>query len=158
MKKYVIGYDIKGRRIKMPINKLSFRPSVYGVVIEKKKVLLSKQWDGYDFPGGGIELGETIEEALVREVWEETGIKVKVGKIIACANSFFKLPSSEKMVQSILMYFKCKKIGGKLTTKNFHESEKSYADMPEWVDVKKISKLKFYNPVNNEKIVKDALI
>lgn len=155
--KNVTGYDINGKIIKMPIGKLSFRPSVYGVVVEKGKVLLSKQWDGYDFPGGGVEIGETIEEALIREFWEETGIKVKVGRILACESSFFKLPSSGKYVQSILMYYKCKKIGGKLTTENFDESEKTYADMPEWINVKDVNKLKFYNPVDSPKIIKKAI-
>ncbi len=41
--------------------KLQFRPSVYGIIFneDKSKVLLSKQWDGYDFPGGGKELFST---------------------------------------------------------------------------------------------------
>jgi 8-oxo-dGTP pyrophosphatase MutT (NUDIX family) len=47
---------------------LSFRPSVYGVVIKNEKVLLVPQFDGYDFPGGGMDIGETIEECLLREV------------------------------------------------------------------------------------------
>ena len=34
--------------------------------------------DIYMFPGGGLEPGESIEECVVREVIEETGIKVKV--------------------------------------------------------------------------------
>jgi 8-oxo-dGTP pyrophosphatase MutT (NUDIX family) len=157
IRKNIIGRDINGKAIKMPVEKLSFRPSVYGVVIEKGKVLLSKQWDGYDFPGGGVEIGETVEEALVREYWEETGVKVKVGKVLACESSFFKFPSSGKCVQSILMYFKCRRIGGKLTTENFDETEKKYADMPEWIDIKKTIKLKFYNPVNSPKIIKDAI-
>lgn len=155
--KKVLCHDINGNKIIVPVSKLSFRPSVYGVIIEKDKVLLSKQWDGYDFPGGGQELGETIEEALLREVWEETGVRIKIGKILACENSFFKLPSNGQYVQAVLMYFKCKKIGGKLSVKNFGEGEKKYADMPEWIDIKRIGKLKFYNPVDNSKIIKEAI-
>ena len=53
--------DIKGNKSKVPVSKLTFRPSVYGVIIKNGSILLSRQWDGYDFPGGGIKIGETIE-------------------------------------------------------------------------------------------------
>ncbi|HHU60066.1 TPA: NUDIX hydrolase [bacterium] len=33
--------------------------------------------DYYDFPGGKMEYDESIEEAMVREVYEESGIKIK---------------------------------------------------------------------------------
>jgi 8-oxo-dGTP pyrophosphatase MutT (NUDIX family) len=157
MKKEIICRDIKGKKHKVALSKLFFRPSVYGVVMEGNKVLLSKQWDGYDFPGGGVELGETIEEALRREYFEETGIRVEVGKILFCGNDFFKVPFGGKFVQSILMFYSCKKIGGRLSTKNFDEFEKEYADMPEWVNLKDTRKIKFYNPVDNQKIIKEAM-
>ena len=64
--------NVHGKESDAPIDKFKFRPSVYGVLIEDDKILLSRQWDGYDFPGGGIELDETIEEALRREFIEET--------------------------------------------------------------------------------------
>lgn len=60
--------------------KLGIRPAT--IVIKDEKVLLvsSKYHDEefYLFPGGGMEFGETIEEAAVRETLEETGVKVKI--------------------------------------------------------------------------------
>ncbi|MFI6364173.1 NUDIX hydrolase [Nocardia sp. NPDC050630] len=38
--------------------------------------------DRYSIPGGGLEAGETITQALVREVKEETGIDVRVTDLI----------------------------------------------------------------------------
>jgi mutator protein MutT len=42
------------------------------------------------FPGGGIEFGETIEQATMREVKEETGFDVKVGKILTVGEAIEK--------------------------------------------------------------------
>ncbi|MEH0442477.1 NUDIX hydrolase [Streptomyces sp. B21-102] len=36
----------------------------------------------WQFPAGGIEIGETPEEAAVRETLEETGLKVEAGRLI----------------------------------------------------------------------------
>jgi len=158
MEKEIICTDINGKEYKVPADKLTFRPSVYGLIIENGKILLSKQWDGYDFPGGGMELGEAIEETLKREVKEETGLEVKIGKIIASENSFFKLPviKEDKFVHSILMYYLCERTGGELTTENFDEHEKEYADMPEWISLDEIENIKFYNSVDSVKIIKEG--
>lgn len=155
--KNVVCRDIKGNKFKFPAKKLKWRPSVYGVIVENNKVLLSKQWDGYDFPGGGIDLGETIEEALRREVWEETGVKIKIIDVIYSIEDFHKMHSTGRCVHSILVYYLCKKIGGKLSTANFDEHEKKYADMPEWIDLKKAKKIKFYNPIDSVSLIKKAL-
>jgi len=155
--KKIICKDVHGKEYEIAVGQLSFRPSVYGVIIQDGKAFLSKQWgDGYDFPGGGIELGETIEEALKREVKEETGLEVKVGEIIAVENSFLKFQSDGRYVQSILMYYACEVVGGEISTEFFDAYEKEYADKPEWIGLDEIEKIKFYNPVDSVKIIKTA--
>ena len=57
------------------------RVGVYGIFFNKGKILLIKKSRGpykgkYDLPGGGIEYGEKIEDALKREIHEETGASV----------------------------------------------------------------------------------
>jgi 8-oxo-dGTP pyrophosphatase MutT (NUDIX family) len=51
---------------------------------ENGRLLLQQRGDnGYwCFPGGGVERGESIAEALCREVWEETGYTVRPGRLI----------------------------------------------------------------------------
>lgn len=41
----------------------------------------------FNFPGGGVELGETLEEAVRREVLEETGLEVSVERLLLVVES-----------------------------------------------------------------------
>lgn len=55
-----------------------------GILSQSGKILLQKRADKgtWGLPGGAIELGESSVEALVREFYEETGITVKVHKLL----------------------------------------------------------------------------
>lgn len=61
-----------------PKGKAFVRPSVRGIIIRHGKVAMvhSLKYDYYKFPGGGIENGESLEQALMREVAEESGLQV----------------------------------------------------------------------------------
>lgn len=145
-----------GTKERVPVSKVAFRPSVYGVVVKGSKVLLVKQWDGYDFPGGGMEIGETIDQALKREVWEETGLRVENDAFLACGEDFFTHHYTGEHFQSILLYYLCKNPKGTISTDHFDEYERKYAEKAEWVERKRIRGLKFYNPVGSVDIIKKA--
>lgn len=161
MKRKIVCHDINEEKEEVDVDKLQFRPSVYGILIENGKVLLSKQWDGYDIPGGGVELDETLDEALKREFVEETGLKIKVGEIVHCSSAFFNPKHSRKSKGQYwncqLIYFLVKKIGGEISIENCDEDEKDYMDLPEWIEIDKLKDLKFYNSVDNEEVIKKAL-
>ena len=50
----------------------------------REKVLLTKRADNglWCLPSGGVDPGECVEETILREVWEETGLKVRVLRLI----------------------------------------------------------------------------
>lgn len=59
---------------------------VTGIVIEDGQILLLDQDTeaarSWSLPGGKVEPGETLEQALVREMREETGVEVEVGRLL----------------------------------------------------------------------------
>ena len=60
-------------------------PSVAGIVRDaRNRVLLVRQQDNgvWSTPGGIIEMEDTPADAVVREVWEETGLVVRPSRII----------------------------------------------------------------------------
>ena len=61
-----------------PEGKVYERPSAKAIILKDGKVLLNylAKYDCFEFPGGGIEKGESPEQALQREVAEETGCVV----------------------------------------------------------------------------------
>lgn len=60
---------------------------VAAIIIEKEKVFATQRGyggfkDGWEFPGGKIELGETPETAIVREIKEELDTEIEVVKLL----------------------------------------------------------------------------
>lgn len=73
---------------------MSIRCASKAIIINNGAVLLNKckNEEGhiyYDLPGGGQNVYESLEEALVREVKEETGYDVRVDKFVALAEEIY---------------------------------------------------------------------
>jgi 8-oxo-dGTP diphosphatase len=112
------------------------------VTTEDGKVLLGKRHQPqtpeihgkWEFPGGGIDYGESQEEALVRELREETGLEVEIKRLLP--KVFSNVWNWTKdAYQVIILAYECKEIGGKLGLHDEEISELRYFK-PEEVDYK----------------------
>lgn len=58
----------------------NFKLRVTGIIVKDDKVLVyrSKRFDGFSFPGGHVELGETTKTAVLREIKEELNVDTKI--------------------------------------------------------------------------------
>jgi 8-oxo-dGTP diphosphatase len=84
-----------------------------GVVFNEDRthVLLIKRNDVpvWVIPGGGIDPGEQPEKAAVREVLEETGLKVEISRHVAVYTPLNRLTRTTYL-------YECRKLGGELKT------------------------------------------
>ncbi|HET8620684.1 MAG TPA: NUDIX hydrolase [Acidimicrobiales bacterium] len=85
--------------------------SVAGVVVDDagRALIIQRRDNGHwEPPGGILEHGETIEDGLVREVYEETGLKVEPGPLTGVY---------QNMTRSIVaLVFRCRRVDGELTS------------------------------------------
>lgn len=77
------------------IKKINWIPVVAGFLKKDQKILVGQRPENHslaglwEFPGGKIEIGETPEQALHRELNEELGIEAQIGQLkLACTHSY----------------------------------------------------------------------
>lgn len=80
------------------------RPGAYALAIRGSGVLVVEEESGLFLPGGGIEPGEPPEEALCREVMEETGFVVEDATFLARARQFALNTRNEGFDKDCHMY------------------------------------------------------
>ncbi len=88
------------------------------VVVEGKVVLIRRRFEPmkghWSLPGGAVELGETLEECVAREMQEETGLEVEVGPVIEVFDRIIKDDESRVEYHYVLVDYLCWPIAGEL--------------------------------------------
>lgn len=85
--------------IRMKNDEFYFKFRAAGLIIKNNKILIVEMDNNgyYCLPGGYVEMGETTEEAVKRELKEEFGQEVKVIKYLGMVENYFVTKSLRKM-------------------------------------------------------------
>ncbi|MGM1059715.1 NUDIX hydrolase [Saccharothrix sp. Mg75] len=99
----------------------NLRVAAYAVIIDDGRLLLSR-WLGPDgprwiLPGGGLDHGEDPYDAVVREVFEETGYRAEVDRLLGIQNAHGPMVRDgvEVDYHRIRIMYEARVVGGELT-------------------------------------------
>ena len=119
------------------------------------KILLTRRTDNnrWCLPGGGADPGESVTETCVREVWEETGLRVQVRKltgVYSSPNEILEYPDGNRF-QTIALNFDVEVLSGELTT-SAETSEIAYFSIEELdkVDLMKRHRVRIADALENK--------
>jgi mutator protein MutT len=92
---------------------------VGAVVLDGERVLLIRRGHAplkgqWSLPGGGVEAGETLEQAIAREVLEETGLTIEVGPMVEVLDRISRDADGRVEYHFVLIDFVCRPNGGVL--------------------------------------------
>ncbi|MTI68106.1 MAG: NUDIX domain-containing protein [Firmicutes bacterium] len=138
-----------------------FRYRAAAIIIEKDCVLFAKNErdDYYYSVGGGIHIGEKAEDAVRREVFEETGISYEVERLAFVHENFFNGSGSLDgyKCHEITFYFLMKSRGTKkLNSNSYSDNVREYMH---WIPVDKLENYKAFPTFFKDKIksIKDRI-
>lgn len=80
-----------------------------GIVIKGNDALVVKKTYGglkgkWSFPAGFVEPGETVDQAAIREVLEETGVQASIRQVVAIRTGVIKEEISDNMIVFVMDY------------------------------------------------------
>ena len=120
-----------------------FNYRVGAVIINDGKILMAKS-DGspYYSVGGRVQFGETAEQAVLREIYEETGVNAEIDRPLFVHENFFVAQETGEFFHEISLYFLIKQnpaFTQKLQCNSYTDrgtKEKLY-----WLDINKLGNL-----------------
>lgn len=135
------------------------------VVLDGEKILLvkNKNKDHWYPPGGKLERGETIKEGAIREVKEETGIDIRIEKLLYARE--YGISADEKIVKFVWLATSTANIRGDGSLQGDHQHDEELEEM-KWfseesvqdVHVEEQFKKYVWELIKNKNIIPDAFI
>ncbi|MEQ7848147.1 NUDIX hydrolase [Nocardioides kribbensis] len=121
------------------------RLAAYAVITDDTGHVLLALWNEgsrrqWTLPGGGVELHESVEQGVVREVKEESGYDVELGDLLGVDTYVIgperRLNGSGRPMKAVRALFAARVVGGELT----HERDGS-TDEARWISVHEVGGL-----------------
>ena len=115
------------------------RTAVRAVIVRNRSILMihSGVNGDYKFPGGGIEVGESHQQALVREVREECGFdSARVGDLLGLITEY-DVPIEEALdfFRMDSFYYRCGTSDAQTAGQKLDQYEEELEFTPVWVDI-----------------------
>jgi ADP-ribose pyrophosphatase YjhB (NUDIX family) len=138
-------------------DKRRFRLRAAAIIIENGAVLFATNdaEDYYYTIGGGVELGETAEEAVRREVKEETGVDYQIERLAFIQENFFKRDDGELKDLScheVTFYFLMKSRGTRQLDSHSKPANNTTEEKMVWLPLDKLGEYDAYPLFFREKL------
>lgn len=143
--------------VSFKIGSEKFNYRVCAIIIADGKILAihhDTQTPYYSLPGGRVTMGETAEQAVVREVQEELGVTLKISRPLWFDQAFFTKDADDLQYHELCIYFLMDISDTNLLEKGdtFTQTEGHLTHTFEWLKFDRLKNESFYPIFLKEKI------
>jgi len=112
------------------------RLGAYALIVDEQRRILLSWYNGptpcWTLPGGGVDFGESCEDAVMREVHEETGYQVEVGRVLTVSTRTAERSFQRDLpFQAVRVVYEAQVVGGTLGTLEVGGT----TDRAEWIPI-----------------------
>ena len=125
-----------------------FNYRVCAMIISENRILAmhDERSPYFYLPGGRVKMGETAEQAVVREIWEELGVKLKIARPLWLNQAFFTEEVDGIRYHELCIYFLMDSSNTDLSERrnSFIRMEGKHTHVFEWLEFDRLKNEYFY--------------